>query len=184
MIIRDVDDAVLKEVVDDFNKILLYLEAQKIDSLSLSRDLPASSTEHFISLFDWLTHLYLRSTVNLCRNYANAVSSNEDLAAAILGRAIIEAIAHFNLLLDSLEKDMASGRHDEAYYLVASHLLGGKNGPNPAKAKYKTLHVMDSIRHVAKTHNWIMDYCHSEARVDKAHSHRRPSLLYRALLGS
>lgn len=161
---RNFEDSDSK-VVFAFNKALNFLKTQRIDQMPFCSDPPGTSREHYASIFCWLCNVYLRRALNLADQYARAVNESEVLIAALLGRALVETVAHFHALMNASEKYIESREFAKLYHLIASYLAYKKACTD--SIRLKPLHVLDSLREVDRTYgviqksyDWLSEFAH------------------------
>jgi hypothetical protein len=166
MINRTFSNPSFNELVVHYNNSMTFLKAQCVDDIELSKAEPGK-LEHFLCLFDWLHHIYLRRALNLADNYSILVTSKQDLAATVIGRALIETTAHFHFLLNELRRYINLSKCGDAYHLVSSYMLGGNHGFNEDNIKFKRLHINDSLRDIEKLfpgvkeqYDWLCEFVH------------------------
>lgn len=159
-----------KDTVRAFNSSLDFLSKQKVSSLPLCPDGPATTIRQCLFSFDWVCQALLWRCCNIAEQYAKLVNENQALGATIIGRALAETVAHFHNLLQELEDLLKKGKSEKAYHLISSYSLGGRNIPETTdgkRLKLKTLHINDALRRIntryenfQDTYDFLCEFTH------------------------
>ena len=153
--------------VQVFNSVLFFLERECITSLDLVNAQELGTCKHFLNQYEWLTQSYLRRMINLGRNYADMLHKDENLAAGIIARSIIETLAHFHFFLNEIVRLVEAGKSAEAYQLIGSYMLGGSHDFLPSHVKIQNLRIGKSLKEANKAYpemekhyNWLCNFVH------------------------
>lgn len=166
MIELKIDDKLFMKSAEVFNSALRFLKEQCVEELIMCEDAPGTTAEHLIGTLDVLCHCFLRRTINISEQYEDAINDKEVLLASLVGRALIETVAHFHNLLEEVLKNTENGSFDQLYHLIASYSLGGNHGFLDG-VQFKKLHISDSIRKTDKKYvnlqneyNFLSEFVH------------------------
>lgn len=146
---------------------------------------PATSREQFKFIFEWAVQGYLARLINIAEAYEDALNRRDVLAATILGKALVETVAHLRAMVRGIGKHLDKQEYPQAYYLAASFIgSGGKKNPVREGQTLKKLHILDSIRDddseyrqiFEGIYDWLNEFAHPNslgttvgfARPDKA----------------
>jgi hypothetical protein len=152
------------DTIVDFNICLQQLRNEFVEQLNL--DEAATTSANCAFNFDIVRRVYLSRVINLSENYAALLNRKEALASALIGRALLETIAHFHHLLNKLEANLRLKQYAQVYYILCRFILGGDHG-YAGKIKIKKIHVNESFEsldkyfeHSSDSYHWLSEFCH------------------------
>jgi hypothetical protein len=173
MITIQSEDKNQNEIVQSFNETLEFLQQEQVETIPLCYDAPGTTKVHCQSMFDWVCQGFLCRYLNLAKAFSTHVNQRDALPAAMLGRGLLETVAHFHNLLSKIQSHLNLKNWDHVYHYIASYALGGKHGFKPDNLpdqKLKALHINDSLetidktyKNVGRSHDWLCEFVHPNA---------------------